>query len=64
MLVILMIYSLWTVEIGIRDFYKEEFIVEQYIVNFQVCLVLFRSRKIYPLKVYEFLLCGAWHNGS
>jgi len=64
MLVILVSASLWTVEIGIRDFYKEVFIVEQYIVNFQVCLVLFRSRKIYPLTFYAFLVCVAWHNGS
>jgi hypothetical protein len=46
------------------SFYKEVFIIEQYIVNFQVCLVLFRSRKIYPLKFYDFLVCVAKHNGS
>jgi hypothetical protein len=64
MLVILVSSSLWTVEIWIRDFDKEVFIVEQYIVNFQVCLVLFRSRKIYPLQFYDSFVCIAWHNGS
>ena len=42
------------VEIGIRDSEEILFIGEHYIVNFQASLVLFRYRKIYPLKSLSF----------
>jgi hypothetical protein len=57
MLVILMSSSCWTVEIEIRDSDEKLIIGEKYNVNFQVILVLFRSKEIFVIMLWFFGMC-------